>query len=34
MACCAKDGKNGANGCCAGKQCGKHDHSDHPTPGN
>jgi hypothetical protein len=34
MACCAKDGKDGPNGCCSGKQCGKHDHSDHPAPGN
>lgn len=34
MACCAKDAKDGANGCCSSKQCGKHEHADHPTSGN
>jgi hypothetical protein len=34
MACCAKDNKNDAKGCCSGNQCGKHDHGDHPTSGN
>jgi hypothetical protein len=35
MACWSHEGgKKAANDCCAGLQCGKHDHHDHATPGN